>query len=98
MRMCCGPAVSGGVVTVSVFMSTKVAAADFPPMVTVAPDWKPLPRMVRVAPPEAGADAGEIGPMANGAFASLTMVGPEGGRAKILLAFSCTARKNPGGA
>ena len=70
ITICCGPGVSDGVVTVKVFMSLKVVAADFPLMATAAPDWKPLPRMVSVAPPEAGADAGEIMPMASGTVAS----------------------------
>jgi hypothetical protein len=70
MRICCGPAVSGGVVRVSVLMSTNVVAVDFPPMVTVAPDWKPLPRMVRIVPPDTEPDAGRIVPMESGTVAS----------------------------
>ena len=70
ITICCGPGVRGGVVTVNVLMSLKVVAADFPFMETVAPDWKPLPRIVRVAPPDAGADAGEIVPIASGTVAS----------------------------
>src|SRR5579859_6216587 len=84
IRICCGPGDNAGVVTVSVLMSTKVAAADFPEMVKKAPDWKPLPRMVSVAPPEAATDAGEIVPMARGTLASWTMVRPEVVNAKIL--------------
>ena len=67
---CWGPTVSGGVVAVSVLISTKVVAAGRAPMVTVAPDWKPLPRMVSVVPPEAGPAVGEIAPMERGTAAS----------------------------
>ena len=70
--------------TVSVFMSLNVAGAGFPPMVTVAPEWKPLPRMVRMAPPEAGAEVGDTVPMESGTVASWITVRPEVVRAKIL--------------
>ena len=42
ITICSGPGLSGGVVTINVFMSLKVVAADFPFMETLAPDWKPL--------------------------------------------------------
>lgn len=41
------------------FMSAKVAAVDFPPMVRVAPDSKLLPRIVTVDAPPADALEGD---------------------------------------
>src|SRR5882672_7511882 len=76
-------------------MSLNVAGMGFPLMVTVAPDWKPLPRMVRMVPPEAGAEMGEMVPMESGTVASWIMVTPEVVSAKILWPFSSMARKLP---
>jgi len=36
-----------------VFVSLNVTLADFPPMVTLVPAWKPLPRSVMLVPPDA---------------------------------------------
>ena len=41
------------------FMSAKVAAVDFPPMVRVAPDSKLLPRIATVDAPPADALEGD---------------------------------------
>ena len=51
--------------------------------------------MVRVVPPEARPDVGEIVPMESGTVASWTTVRPEVVRAKILWPVSSRARKLP---
>ena len=90
--ICPVPGVTAGATTVSVLMSLNATDASFPPMVTEAPDWKPLPRMVRMVPPEAGPEVGEIVPMESGTVASWITVRPELVRAKILWPFSSMAR------
>jgi hypothetical protein len=69
--------VSAGVVTVGVFMSLNVTLADFPPMITFVPVWKPLPRSVMLVPPDAGPDAGDSVPIPEGTFANWITLKPE---------------------
>jgi len=52
-----------------VFESLKVTLAAFPLTVRVVALWKPLPRMVRVAPPVAGTVEGVIGADSKGTAA-----------------------------
>lgn len=58
----------------SVFAYLKVTVADFPLRVTVVAFMKPLPRIVRVAPPAAETMDGCIVPMPNGTVASWTLI------------------------
>ena len=48
----------------------ECGAGRFPLMLAVAPLWKPLPRMVRVAPAAAETVAGAIVPIPKGTAAS----------------------------
>jgi len=59
-----------GVTNVIVLESLNVTAAFFPPIVAVVPVCKPLPRIVIVLPPAAGAFEGLTVPMLSGALAS----------------------------
>jgi hypothetical protein len=58
------------VTRVRVLISSNETAVDFPAMEAVIPDRKPLPRMVRMAPPEAAAEVGETVPIESGRLAS----------------------------
>ncbi len=66
MVICWEPGVRLGVATLRVLASLKVTLVDFPLMVTVEPLWKPLPRIVRVAPPVAATVAGGAAGCGNG--------------------------------
>jgi hypothetical protein len=53
------PGVPAGVVAVIVVAVTEFTVAAAPPIVTVAPDWKPVPVIVIAVPPSAGPELGE---------------------------------------
>src|SRR5260370_29817218 len=71
------PAFKAGAAIFSVFMSTNVTATVLPPMVALAPVSKPLPRIVKVAPPDESPLARATLPMPIGTRPSCTTVKPD---------------------